>query len=259
MEAIFPYVGGKNRMTKKLIPLIPDHTCYVEPFGGAASLLLAKPKSTTEVYNDIDNALYNFFSLLQDADAFEEFHDKLKITPHSRSIYKEFRETWREQTDIVERVYQWYVTACMSFGGCMGRGWKYSQTRDEAGHFRNRIERLPKFVKRLLEVSIENKSWNSLLDCYDRPGTFFYLDPPYVPSTRKGKMYAYEMDKSSHERLIERMEHLDGKAMLSGYANPIYEALPWKRLDFPVKCHVIGKTNRDNIQNQRIESVWMNY
>ena len=85
MEAIFPYVGGKNRMTKKLIPLIPDHTCYVEPFGGGASLLLAKPKSTTEVYNDIDNALADFFSLLQRPAHFERFHEKLQVTPHSPS------------------------------------------------------------------------------------------------------------------------------------------------------------------------------
>ena len=246
-------------MTKRLLPLISDHTCYVEPFGGGASLLLAKPKSTTEVYNDIDNALADFFSLLQRPAHFERFHEKLQVTPHSRAIFDEFKKTWRGQTDTVERVYQWYVTACMSFGGCIGRGWKYSQTRDEAGHFRNRIERLPKFVKRLLEVSIESKSWESVLDCYDRPGTFFYLDPPYAPSTRKGKMYANEMDESDHERLIERIQHLNGKVMLSGYANTIYESLPWKRLDFPVKCHVIGKTHRDNIQNQRIETVWMNY
>ncbi len=59
------WVGGKSRFRKFIIPLIPEHTCYVEPFAGGAWILFGKPPSPVEVLNDIDQELINFFRILK--------------------------------------------------------------------------------------------------------------------------------------------------------------------------------------------------
>ena len=257
MTAIFPYFGGKYKLSGKLVTLIPAHTCYVEAFGGAANLLLRKPKSKVEIYNDIDNALYEFFSLLQRPADFELFHDKLKVTLYSRKVYEDFKDTWHLQTEMVERVYQWYVCMSMSFGGKIGCGWVYAKTGCKARAFRGRIEKFPEWTERFLSVNIDCKPWESILKDYDSPDTFFYLDPPYAPSTRKSGGYRHEMTEIDHERLVESIVGLRGKVMLSGYANPIYDRLPWRREDFPVRCSV--KKTSGVEAPKRTESVWMNY
>ena len=259
MTAIFPYLGGKYNLSRKLVKLIPDHTCYVEAFGGAANLLLRKPKSKVEIYNDIDNALFDFFSLLQRPADFELFHYKLQITPYSRKVYESFLDTWHLQTEMEERVYRWYVCMSLSFGGKMGHGWGFAKSKCEARAFRGRIEKMPEFAERFLSVNIDCKPWESILKDYDSPDTFFYLDPPYAPSTRKAGRYRHEMTDADHERLVESVVGCRGKVMLSGYANPIYYRLPWRRLDFPVRCHVNGPSARGGTKAKRIESVWMNY
>ena len=116
----------------KLLSRIPEHDCYCEVFGGGGSLLLAKPPSKVEIYNDIDSTLVDFFRLLQDPEAFKVFHEKVKFTPFSREWFDECRNSWQNQTDRVERVYRWFVTMRQSFQGKMG-SWGYERTSDMGG------------------------------------------------------------------------------------------------------------------------------
>lgn len=268
MKSPIQWFGGKGLMTKTLIPLLPDHTLYVEAFGGGGSLLFAKSYSPNEVYNDVDSTLADFFRLLQDAEAFEIFYQKCLLTPYSREIYDEFKHTWKQQHDKIERIYRWFVLARQSFSGRIGEGWSFSLKKVKpAKVFTNAVDRLPAVVTRLREVQIENESWEVILERYDSPTTFFYLDPPYVNSTRLGGGYAYEMLDAEHKDLIERIQRLKGKVMLSGYANPIYEMLPWQRYDIQSVCHAIGKTRNSALQGEgkirekakRVESLWLNY
>ena len=101
----------------KLLSRIPEHDCYCEVFGGGGALLLAKPLSKLEVYNDLDSILIDFFRLLQNPEAFKVFHEKLKLTPFSRELYNDFRDTWQNQTDRIERIYRWFVAMRQSFQG----------------------------------------------------------------------------------------------------------------------------------------------
>ena len=112
-------------MTKKILSVFPtDYRVYVEVFGGGASILLAKPKSVVEVYNDLDQGLVHFFTILRDHT--EELQRLATLTPYSRQVYNDCRKTWREEKDPIRRAWKWYVVARQSFGGEFGRAWGYN-------------------------------------------------------------------------------------------------------------------------------------
>lgn len=107
-------------MVAKLLPLMPPCRRYVEVFGGGASLLFARAPAEVEVYNDLDEGLADFFRVLADPKLFKKFHRRVGLLPSSRAIYNEYRRTWREQSDRVERAARWFVVARQSFGGSFG-------------------------------------------------------------------------------------------------------------------------------------------
>ncbi|MCY4128970.1 MAG: DNA adenine methylase, partial [Gammaproteobacteria bacterium] len=206
MNSPIRYYGGKGNLTQYLLPLIPSHRCYCEVFGGGASLLFAKPPSRVEVYNDIDSDVVAFFRMFHDPEAFEMFKRKCYYTPYSREICFEYRNTWKEQTDPTERIYRWFCVNRMMFGGRIRDsrkgGWSCSTT--QGGRLKIIVDKLDEYVERLRDVQIDNRSWEVVLDVYDSPDTFFYLDPPYPVVTRTdANAYNYEMCSVGHERLIE--------------------------------------------------------
>ena len=266
------WMGGKRKALMKLLSRIPEHECYCEVFGGGGSLLFAKPPSRVEVYNDIDSTLVDFFRLLQDPNAFKRFHDKLKSTPFSREVYDDFSKTWQNQTDRFERIYRWFVAMRQSFQGKLG-SWGYSRVGNSGGSLASRsrtiIDELPEVVYRLRGVGIENDSWEAILDRYDAETTFFYLDPPYFPEKRvTGADYKHELSVDDHRRLLERILTLEGKVLLSGYRNELYDAmLPWQRFDWSVANHATIKSRGSGLhgdgalkgKQKRVESLWLNY
>ena len=262
--------GGKGLFTQHLLPLIADHHVYCEAFGGGASLLFAKSPSKIEIYNDLDSTLVDFFRMLQNPDDFDQFYQKCQITPCSRELWYEFRDTWQAETDKIERIYKWFVVARQSFSRSFGSSWGYIATKSGGGHprvFRNTVDRLPEVVNRLKDIQIDNRSWETVLERYDSPNTFFYLDPPYVLSTRKDGVYNHEMTDADHESLIAKIQTLEAKVMLSGYDNDIYSALPWSRTDIQTFCSATGCTRNTKLKGDgklkkfqpRTESIWLNY
>ncbi len=262
-------------MVKKLLKLIPPHHTYVEVFGGGASLLFAKEPSPVEVYNDLDSDLVNFFRTLRDPEKFKQFHRKVFLTPWSREEYNFCRDTWESCEDEIERVYRWYVVARMSFSGGFGGSWGFAVTgsyRSMAGtssDWLSIIEMLPEIHARLMRVQIEHDDFRQILKTYDTLNTFFYLDPPYVSSTRSGGKYKHEMNDKDHEELVNILLNLQGKVMLSGYNHPIYNPLEqagWNRIGYKTACHAVGRTRGTGIQGEgiamkkqaRTESIWLN-
>ena len=121
MRSPIKWYGGKGNMTDRLLPLFPPHHCYVEVFGGGASMLFAKPKSKVEVYNDLNSDVVNFFRIFHDRAGLKQLRRKLFYTPWSRELYKEFQKNWHLQEDRVERIYRWFVVQRMSFSAVLGR------------------------------------------------------------------------------------------------------------------------------------------
>lgn len=259
------WYGGKQRLVKKLIPLIPEHQTYVEAFAGGAALFFAKPASPVEVINDIDSGIVNFFRVLRDPEKFERFRLMITLSPYSREEHELCRTSWQDRRDDVERARRWFVTARQSFGGVFGGNFSASVAQSRRGMAQNvsgylsAVDRLPQISQRLLTVQLEHLDFRDIIRKYDRTETFFYLDPPYVHSTRTSTgNYVYEMTDQDHEELVELLLTIKGKALLSGYANPIYERLEtagWKRHDFATKVTVTAGFAGGN--PDRVESVWL--
>lgn len=276
MRSPIRWLGGKGQMVKKILPLLPKTKIYVEPFGGGASVLLARRPSPVEVYNDLDSGLYDFFIVLSDPELFEQFYRRVATLPYSRQLFNECRENWQSETDKVKRVAMWFVVARQSFSGDFGHSWGYGITNTRRGmagevsKWLSCIEGLPQVHDRLQRVQIECNDWRVVMDTYDTPETLFYLDPPYVHSTRSAGNYQHELTAEDHRDLVNICLEAKGKICLSGYASAIYEPLEeasWQRLDFETACHAAGRTRGTGILGEgsalekqgRAETVWMNY
>ena len=256
------WYGGKGSFLKHLLPMVPNHRCFCEVFGGGASLLFAKSPSAMEVYNDINDDVVAFFRVFQTPEQYQLFKHKCKFTPYSRSLYKEYRDTWHLQTDPIERAYRWFIMVRMAFNGSFGKGGAcFDITRSRAGVLKGIVDMFDDFVDRLRNVQIENDTWEVIIDRYDKPDVFFYLDPPYVLSVRNGEMYDHEMTDADHERLIDRVQTIQGKVLLSGYANAIYDKLDWDCVRIDKTSTPTGKARHglDRSQFIKTECLWHNY
>ena len=272
------WYGGKMRMRNKLLPILESwpHRIYVEAFGGGASLLIAKRPVPVETYNDIDGGLVNFFRVISNPELFQKFYRRVAVLPYSRQLWKESKETWDQQSDPVERAVLWFVAARQSFSGIFGRNWSFSVSSSSRGMstcvsgWLSAIKLLPKIHERLQRVQIENCDWRTCLQTYNTDETLFYLDPPYVPETRKKLgTYCYEMGTNDHIELVEAVQRLSGGVVLSGYQTEVYEPLEkagWRRKQWRTNAYAVGRTRPTGMVGKgsasekasRIECVWVN-
>lgn len=283
LKAPIKWFGGKNQLATKFLEYIPEHTYYLEVFGGSAGLLYAKKPSKFEVYNDLDELLVNFFRVLRDEEKFSKFYQKVCLTPYSRSEYYYCRDKIKETNDDVEKAYMFYVIARMSFSGTFGHGWSHNVTFirrnmvSTTSAYLSAIELLPEIHERTMTVQIECLDG---IECMEKYGSawnyedsFIYLDPPYVPKTRRSGKYRYELDTEYHVQLIDYLINNQNrnKYMISGYDNEIYKRLEdngWKKMSWEYNCWAIGRTRQTGIigegsaqgeKQKRIECIWINY
>lgn len=255
-RAPFPWFGGKQAIAPTISRLLPEHTVYVEVFGGAASLLWAKTPSRQEVYNDLDAGLVNFFRVLRGRGS--ELQELLQLTPYSRQEYIACRDTWQEAPDELEQARRWYIAIAQGFSSTsdLHTGWSYSRdvTNNPARAYHNMVQALPWFISRLASVQIEHLDFAALFAVWDTPETLFYCDPPYLPETRRSKGYKHEMTPEDHKRLLETITSVQGKIVLSGYRSALYdEALAsWERIDLPT---VNWSSNK--LREARTECIWL--
>ena len=223
------YHGAKFRLAPWIMQFFPEHYTYVEPFGGAAGVLLQKPRSMSEVYNDLDREMVNVFRVLQDPDKASELERLLTVTPYSRD---EFFLSYEDTDEPIEQARRTIIRASQGFGSAGATkhktGFRIDSARKygTAAHIWTRYpEKIASFVERLQAVVIENKPAIEVIDNHDRADTLFYLDPPYVFSTRimrKGGYYHHEMSDDDHLQLLTRINKVQGMVVLSGYDCEIY-------------------------------------
>ncbi len=216
------WAGGKSRLRKLIVALIPeDHTCYVEPFGGAAWVLFAKPPSEVEVYNDIYGELVNFFRVVKTKP--QEFLESFKWDLVSRQIFNELKATDPTTLSDVERAHRFFYLIMAGWGGESKEDYARFQTSISDGGGGNRLigalksleQRILPVYKRLQGVIIEHLDWSEILEKYDSPKTVFYMDPPYPEN---GVNYHYNMRSlDEHLRMIKRLSQVKGRWILSSY------------------------------------------
>lgn len=267
------WFGGKGHMQAKLLPLLPAHREYVEPFFGGGSVFFAKEPAQIETINDLDAGVTSFFTVLRDSPT--AFIERARLTEYSRALYDECRATWQAETDPIRRAWRWWVVARQSFSGEFAHSWSSVVTNTHRGmagnasRFLSAVDRLPEVVTRLRSTQIENAPALRVLERYCTPTSLAYLDPPYIHGTRsKDHPYAHEMSDADHEALVDAILRLPGRFVLSGYAHRLYqplEAAGWTRIDFQTVCGATGRTRATGLQGAgsalakqpRTESVWL--
>lgn len=237
---IVRYHGGKWKLAPWIISHFPEHRVYTEAFGGGGSVLLRKPRSYAEVYNDLDGEIVNLFRVVRDHG--EELRRRVELTPFARD---EFDGSYESADDHVEQARRTLVRAGMSYAstGASSRwktGFRWDAGRQgstAAMDWVRAADNLEAVIERLRGVTIENVDGLEILKRYDNPTTLHYVDPPYVSITRthhQGKGgYKHEYTDGDHEKLAETLHSLKGAVVLSGYHSDLYDHLfsDWERVE----------------------------
>lgn len=257
------YHGGKFRIAHWVISHMPNHTCYTEVFGGAAGVLLQKPRAYAEVYNDLDGEMVNLFRVLRNKSELDLLINQLILTPYARA---EFELAWEYVSEPVERARRTIIRAQMGFGSAGATkgvtGFRID-TKRQYGTAQSLWADYPKHLsaigQRLTGVLIENRPAIQVLKDHDAPSTLHYIDPPYVHDTRHagakaGRIYRHEMTNDDHVELLKNLLELEGKVLLSGYSSNLYAELlkGWERVD--IKARISSGRGTDT----RTECLWMN-
>ena len=250
MLTAFIYPGGKVRISSWVISLFPRHKIYVEPFGGAAGVLLNKTPSPLEVYNDLNSDLVNFFSVLRDKEKAAELIRRLRLTPYAREEYYSFYPM--PEGDDIERARALIGRASMGIGMRMtvsdsrpGFAADNKQIRKNAKVFVNRVENMWKIAERFRSVIIECRDALELIPRYDTPDTLWYMDPPY----NCGYSFRYRASVDQ-EAMLGAFKKVSGYVVLSGYMSELYadELAGW---------HIETRANRTFANRGKEECLWL--
>jgi DNA adenine methylase len=222
MNSPIKWVGGKSRLRKQIIPILPKHTCYVEPFAGAAWVLFGKPPSDVEIINDIDQELVNFFRIVKEKP--EKLIEAFEWELVSRAEFERLANLDLSRVTDIQRAHRFFYIIMGGWGGELNYP-RFATSISDGGHGNRLIgalktlrKRLEPVHERLRTVIIENLDWQECIDRYDRPGTVMYIDPPYPGN---GANYFHNMrDWNAHETLAERLAKTDCKWIVSSYDKP---------------------------------------
>lgn len=264
VRPITKYHGGKGRLFQWIVPLLPKHEIYCEPFGGAASVLLNKPKSGREIFNDLEPSIFNLMKVVRDK--YEEFLEIVINIPYERSVYEKHRSVYFSDSfsglSDVERAVTTYVSKRMSRGGLCGTFcWSdrmYSTGPAEVHCWNSSFKNLPLIHERLQGVEMFNRDGLEVIRDSDSVDTLFYVDPPYLHSTRSSpNLYIYEMKQAQHESLLECLVNLKGRVALSGYRSKLYDEKlnGWQCITKDTANHSSHLANKE----RKTECLWVNY
>ena len=255
------YHGGKFRLAPWIQQFFPPHGCYVEPFGGAAGVLLQKPRVYAEVYNDLDSDIVNFFRVLRDPGLRADLIEACRLTPYAR---EEFDQAYEPTDDMLERARRTCVRAAMGFGSAGATkattGFR-TDTRRKYGTAQHNWADYPAAIaaigERFAGVLIENRPAIDVLQAHDGPDTLHFVDPPYVHDTRVMRArggYRHEMDDAAHVRLLNALQGVDGMVVLCGYRSDLYDSAlaSWERHE------TVARISAGRGTTTRTEVVWLN-
>lgn len=218
--ALIRYAGGDYWLLPHIYKMFAPHTCYVEVFGGGAPVLLNKPPSKVEVYNDIDGNLYNLFKVVKERP--NELLQKLDLVLYSRQTFYELHSRLAKGVeDDVERAAVYYYIVRSSMFGRMGSGFGTSKAKNHASDFFNALEDVRRIHKRLRNVVVENLDFRECIKRYDSKTTFFYLDPPHLyTATEKGSdYYVHGFTERDYMDLLSLLEKVEGRFLLKQTAH----------------------------------------
>lgn len=261
------WYGGKYYLAEWIIGEFPPHRVYVEPFGGMANVLLKKPPSEVEVFNDLDGRVVNFFRVLRDPPMLVELKRRCELTPYSREEFTTLCDT-PEPQDAIGRAW-WFFVRCRQARGGIGMSAITKNARAVSTRTRRQMpEPVSKYLAAIdgldaiaacfRHVMVEHLPALELIAKYDGPDVLFYCDPPYPGSTRSGgkaATYGVEMDDQDHHKLLAALRQCRGRVLLSSYDTALYRTVlhDWQCLE--KDTHV----QFSNSGGRRRELLWKNW
>lgn len=262
-KALIHWHGGKFRIADWIIGFFPDHKLYIEPFGGAASVLLRKTPAVTEIYNDIDNRLFRVFKTIREYPV--QLSNALNNTLFSRKELEYCYKNLNNETINDVEFSRIFITishlAISTTSINQNTGFRGSiNSRDycsQAGTFYSLPEIVSILRLRLKNVIIENNTYSKLIERYNKDkNSLWYFDPPYTPESRSESSnrrgYSHDMSIEQHEQLIDAILKIKGKVVISGYDSELYNS---KLKDW----HIETTRNMIDSRIKKTEILWMNF
>jgi len=268
---VLRYHGGKWRLAPWILGFFPPHRVYVEPFGGAASVLMRKARCYAEVYNDLDGEVVNVFRVLRDPVTASQLDRLLRFTPFAR---REFVDAYKPCDDPVERARRTIIKSFCGFGSAAIHGrsanvgmrtrastWPTTGFRSNSNRsgttpahdWQRYPEEIGGFVTRLAGVVIEEREARDVMATHDGPDTLHYVDPPYVHATRgRTHEYQHEMTDDEHRSLAAVLRAARGMVVLSGYPCELYDVDLYPDWERHERKHLADGARK------RTEVVWLN-
>ncbi|MFJ7371569.1 DNA adenine methylase [Lysinibacillus sp. NPDC098008] len=234
MKRVLNYSGSKWRLAKWLVKEFPSHEVYLEPFFGSGALFFTKESAAIETINDVDGNVTNLFRVIRDNPV--ELAAKVELTPYSKTEYLASYEVLNDiELSDVERARVFLVRCWMAHNGktATKTSWRHNLKGDSKAlkEWNQLPEQICDVTNRLKSVQIESMDAVELIARYNRSDCFIYADPPYLRSTKAQGMYFHEMTIQQHINFLEIIKKHSGPAMISGYANDLYDEylVGWKR------------------------------
>ena len=263
--------GGKHYLAGRIVDLMPPHTHFVEPYAGGLAVLLAKdPNGISEVVNDLDGRLTNFWRVLQDAAMFGDFHRLVEAIPFSEVEWREAKEnsavarSLLTKNELIRDAAEFFVLCRQSLAGRMKGFASLSRSRtrrnmnEQASAWISALDGLPAVHARLRRVVVLCRPAIEVLRTEDSQDSLFYLDPPYLKETRSAPdIYGFEMSRADHSELLTLIKTLCGKVMISGYPSELYDATlaEWTRHTFDLPNNAAAGKSKD----RETEVIWCNF
>lgn len=269
------YHGGKSKLAKWIVSQMPPHDRYVEAYAGGMSVLFAKPcGNVSEFVNDLNGELMNFWSVLRDQNAFDRFRRIVEATPLSSELFEKSKEKLKSfhfrdvDCPDVDCAVNYFIVMRQSRQG-LGKDYCTPTQRlrrgmnEQVSAWLSSVEGLPEVHARLKRVELRRQGAISLIKELDNEGTLFYLDPPYLKTTRNGgdEYGDFEMSDVQHAELLGVLAQIQGKFILSGYPSEMYDFAAdlngWRCIEVEVVAASSSKQDKKN--DLRKECLWLNF
>jgi len=244
MKPPLTYYGGKQTLAPLIISLIPEHVLYGEPFTGGGAVFFHKKPSKTEVLNDTNGELMNFYKVTRDN--FEPLQSMIRETLHSREAFRHAEIIYHntDMFDPVTRAWAVWTICAQSFAAKMDGPFGFDNFTDE-------------YARRLEKVQIECADALYVIQSRDFEEAFFYCDPPYVGSNC-GHYKGYT--EADYDALLSLLSRIKGKFLLSSYPSDILKTYSaennWHSIQREFFVTVNAKSGN---QKRKVEMLTANY
>jgi DNA adenine methylase len=237
VNSFLRWVGGKRLLVSTILPMVPEHQCYVEACAGGAWVFFGKSKATSkaEVLTDVDGDLVNLYRVLQTRG--RRLLREVDALPYSRSVFD--RLWFSRPRDAMKRAVRFLYINRTCFGGKM-EGHSFGVKVESRSNVLPNWVRLDPdaLVERMRGVLLESMDVCRLIEVYDRPGTLYFVDPPYLGLSQP---YAGRFDGLDHARLAESLRRIVGKFLLTcndcAAIRRLYDGLPIRAVETTYSLH----------------------